>query len=227
MDDCDLTNGLSTENAVKHANNRIQQVETVLAFEDDAHDHTWVVFSTALQDGWLMLQCVDCGLHGVVKNPTKKEWSTAFHAPSKPYQWTQESRIVAQPQVSKGKRYVVRQGPLPKCECYERRGIVEPVGFERFPNELTRPPIHVTSAEREEFDALGCAVIAGQLCSFLFQHYLESFERDTGMTHCSAVKEIANRISRLDRKGMHCSPSIVARLLTEIAIPFQESLAGE
>ena len=34
---------------------------------DNDHDHTWVVFSTEVADGWLMLQCV-----GVVKGPTKK-----------------------------------------------------------------------------------------------------------------------------------------------------------
>ena len=32
--------------------------------------HSWVVFSTALEEGWLMLQCTKCGLHGTVDDPT-------------------------------------------------------------------------------------------------------------------------------------------------------------
>lgn len=55
--------------------------------------HDWVVFSTALAEGWLMLQCVSCGMHGTVDDPSKKEWSDAYHAPSKPYRWKDESRV--------------------------------------------------------------------------------------------------------------------------------------
>jgi hypothetical protein len=29
--------------------------------ERPGHAHEWVVFSTALHEGWLMLQCVDWG----------------------------------------------------------------------------------------------------------------------------------------------------------------------
>lgn len=32
-----------------------------------ACDHKWAVFSTALADGWLMVQCVTCGAHGSVE----------------------------------------------------------------------------------------------------------------------------------------------------------------
>lgn len=43
--------------------------------------HEWVVFSTVLEQSWLMLQCVNCGLHATVDDPSKEEWSEAFHAP--------------------------------------------------------------------------------------------------------------------------------------------------
>ena len=36
------------------------------------------MFSTALQEGWLMVQCVECGLHGTVNDPTKEEWAGSF-----------------------------------------------------------------------------------------------------------------------------------------------------
>lgn len=56
-------------------------------------NHEWVVFSTALQDVCLMLQCLNCGMHGTVDDPTKEEWREAFHAPSNPYRWRDNSRV--------------------------------------------------------------------------------------------------------------------------------------
>ena len=47
----------------------------------------WWVFSTALRDGVLMLTCKKTGAYGIVRDPTKKEWSDAFFAPSNPYRW--------------------------------------------------------------------------------------------------------------------------------------------
>lgn len=55
--------------------------------------HRWVVFSTALMQGSLMLLCLDCGAYGTVDNPTKEEWSAAFHAPSEPYFWNEPERV--------------------------------------------------------------------------------------------------------------------------------------
>lgn len=56
--------------------------------------HEWVVFSTALKECWLMLQCVECGIMGTVEEPTKEEWAEAFHAPSQPYRWLDDARVV-------------------------------------------------------------------------------------------------------------------------------------
>ena len=56
-------------------------------------EHEWVVYSTAINNGWLMLQCVTCGLHGVVTDPTEEEWAVAFNAPTHPYVWTDCDRI--------------------------------------------------------------------------------------------------------------------------------------
>jgi hypothetical protein len=55
--------------------------------------HSWVVFSTAMKEVALMLQCVKCGEFGTVDDPTQEEWKEAFHAPAQPYPWTDESRI--------------------------------------------------------------------------------------------------------------------------------------
>src|SRR5262245_19854259 len=59
--------------------------------------HEWAVFSTALGEGWLMLQCVNCGHHATIEDPSHEEWSEAYHAPSRPYRWCCESRVVLHP----------------------------------------------------------------------------------------------------------------------------------
>lgn len=48
-----------------------------------------------------MLECALTGCFGVVPNPTKGEWSAGFYAPSKPYRWHDESRVV-----------IKREGPV-------------------------------------------------------------------------------------------------------------------
>jgi hypothetical protein len=55
-----------------------QANEAQLSSPSNDHHHTFAVFSTAVADSWLMLQCVDCGLHGTVEDPTSEEWSQAF-----------------------------------------------------------------------------------------------------------------------------------------------------
>lgn len=57
------------------------------------HQHEWVVFSTALQDRALMLECVSCRAFGVVKDPSSEEWAAGYHAPSAPYRWAENDRV--------------------------------------------------------------------------------------------------------------------------------------
>jgi hypothetical protein len=49
--------------------------------------HEWMVFSTAVIECVLMLECAKTGAYGIVRNPTKEEWREAFYAPSDPYRW--------------------------------------------------------------------------------------------------------------------------------------------
>jgi len=49
--------------------------------------YDWWVFSTAIRDGVLMLECSITGSFGIVRDPSKEEWGEAFHAPSNPYHW--------------------------------------------------------------------------------------------------------------------------------------------
>ena len=54
---------------------------------DEMCDHKWIVYSTAVADGCLMLYCEKCDTTATVDNPTKDEWAAAFYAPSNPYRW--------------------------------------------------------------------------------------------------------------------------------------------
>lgn len=54
----------------------------------------WWVYSTAIAPGWLMLYCAKTGATGTVRDPNRNEWNTAFYAPSHPYRWYDETRVV-------------------------------------------------------------------------------------------------------------------------------------
>lgn len=177
-------------------------------------DHEWVVYSTALEDKCLLLQCVECGLAGTVDKPTRKEWKKAFHAPSKPYRWKDTKRI----HVRKHARlHVVRAEYGPRCECLERGVIKVPGAYERFPAEIELPKKPLTVEEREELLHLADVVCKARLCSRLFPFFLDCCQQDTGREATGAVKRVASRLEGLDTKGLHCSPSIVARVLREWA----------
>lgn len=190
---------------------------TANAGPEHEHAHEWVVFSTALGEGWLMLQCVECALHATVEDPSRGEWSQASRAPSKPYRWHDETRVVVQGHRSGNQLYVVRSAEGPRCECYDRRNVLEPGEYERVPIEATRPPIPLSDEDRKELECMAEVVCAGTLCSFLFSFYLQCFERDTGHQPGQAVREVARRIEVADRKGLHCSPSVVGIVLQEVA----------
>jgi hypothetical protein len=70
---------------------------TVVTQSGCAH-HQWVVFSCAYRERALMLHCVKCGVFGTVDDPSREEWSEAFHAPSHPYPWHDESRVTLRPE---------------------------------------------------------------------------------------------------------------------------------
>ena len=72
----------SSEDVCRISNNAAEQC-----------DHEWVVFSTAINDGCLMVQCVNCGSHGSVDDPSADEWNAAFYAPSNPYRWMDYERV--------------------------------------------------------------------------------------------------------------------------------------
>jgi hypothetical protein len=53
----------------------------------------WWVFSTAIANGVLMLECALTGAFGIVRDPTAEEWGAGYSAPSKPYRWLEDGRV--------------------------------------------------------------------------------------------------------------------------------------
>lgn len=174
------------------------------------HEHEWVVFSTFVEDGSLFVQCVDCGAAGTVDDPSRKEWKRAFHAPSRPYRWHDETRIN-----QRGTRslHVIRTIPCQQCECPSRRRA--DAQYERFPAEIVTPEVALTAQEKAELQELADFVRESDLCSYWFPFFVRSYERDTGHCYSPAVHTITDRIERIDQMTLHCSPAVVARALTE------------
>lgn len=188
----------------------------VAATEQCAKGHHWVVFSTAVGDGCLLVQCVDCGLHGTVDDPSKKEWRKAFHAPSRPYRWHDGSRVQVQ-DVPGRRPYVMRTVAGKKCECYSHRRIMEPRDYERVPAEIIRSDLPVTSADREELIELASFVKGTDLCSHFFPYFIQCYEQDTGAAFTRVIHRLAQKIENIDAKGLHFSAPVVARVLWEYA----------
>ena len=174
--------------------------------------HEWVVFSTLIEDRALFLQCVECGLAGTVENPSRKEWKRAFHAPSRPYQWHDESRIHQRDVLP---LHVVRATPCQECDCPNKRRAE--AKYERFPAEIVTPDGPLTTEEASELANLAVFVRGSDLCSGLFPLFVRGYQADTGVTFPKATNAIADRVEKIHRMGLHCSSAVVGRVLQEYA----------
>jgi len=56
-------------------------------------EHEWMVYSTAINQGCLELQCTKCALVGSVNDPTEDEWERAYYADEGPYPWKEIDRV--------------------------------------------------------------------------------------------------------------------------------------
>jgi hypothetical protein len=170
-----------------------------------------------MQERWLMLQCVECGQHATVEEPSLEEWSQAFFAPSRPYLWHDGSRVRFKGDRTPGRFYIMRTGGGQTCECYEQFGVIKPGPYERVPAEITRCTEVLTDDERAELMKLADFVSGTDLCSRFFLLFLQSFQQHTRREVPGAAYRIARRIEEIDAKGLHCSASVVARVLTDYA----------
>ena len=176
--------------------------------------HEWVVYSTALEEGWLMLQCVECGLMGTIENPSKEEWSQAFHASSRPYPWSDEGRVVHK-QIASFR--VIRAIESPECPCPRHSLLPENMAMSEFLVAFGSTTRRSADDVRAELIDLADFVGGSELCSHLLPLFIRSFEADTGQRHSEAMHLIVNRIEKFDLKGLHCSPAVVAKIIRDFA----------
>src|SRR5947209_11816856 len=176
--------------------------------------HEWVVFSTALLDRCLMLQCVECRDWGVVEDPSSEEWSAAFHAASRPYRWCDAARVRV---TGGGKPYVARSPGGKRCDCHARLGRPLPGEYERVPGEIIAQSESLTPQERAELEEQARYVATSYLCRTFYPLFLKGFEQHSGRRYTRAVHRIARRIEEIDGKGLHFSPGVVALVLREYA----------
>jgi hypothetical protein len=178
------------------------------------HGHEWVVYSTALREGWLMLQCVECGAMGTIDDPSPEEWSDAFHAPSRPYAWRDNTRVtdrsVASPRV-------IRAVHGPRCDCPSERSLPENKGYERVPDGIWEHSNRLSDREKAELSDFAEFVGESDLCSRLLPAFTRFIESDTGHLCHQIIHSIVDRIETFDALGLHCSPSVVARTIREYA----------
>lgn len=78
-----------SEEVISHGSKYfIESGEHDFHIQKEPMKNDWWVYSTAIAEGVLMLQCKVTGAKGIVTNPSEEEWNEAYHAPSKPYHWT-------------------------------------------------------------------------------------------------------------------------------------------
>ena len=178
------------------------------------HGHEWVVYSTALREFWLMLQCVGCGAMGTIDDPSTEEWSGAFHAPSRPYRWNDDTRVTERGHAAPR---VIRAVVGPVCDCPSQSAFPECRGYERVPGGIWEHPNGLSNQDRAELKKLADFVGTSDLCSRFLPLFFRSYEGHTGREHSKATHTIIDRIERWGEKGLHCSPSVVARIIREFA----------
>jgi hypothetical protein len=173
-------------------------------------EHEWVVFSTTLAERCLMLNCVKCAMHGSVDAPSEQEWSEAFNAPTRPYRWTDHSRITIR---GPGSLYVIPRMIDAPCECFTSGRRLVPDQYERIIGGILIPEEKPTEADREEFESLSKVILEGQLCSVLLPEFLRSLEAHTGFTPSKNIKRLAHTIESFQSKGLHMSPGAISTIV--------------
>ena len=57
-------------------------------------EHNWWVYSTSVVKRWMLVKCYRCGSSGTVDPKSSDEWAKAYRAPSDPYHWPDNERVV-------------------------------------------------------------------------------------------------------------------------------------
>lgn len=131
---------------------------------------------------------------GTVDDPSSDEWGEAYHAPSKPYAWTDNSRVT------------IRQfGPV----------YVERASDSDTPGKIITSRSPLTEQERSELEILERVVIEGELYGGLFPLYVRSYQDYTGNEVTGAVKRLAAQVEKLVEQRRVFTPAMMAIVIRE------------
>jgi hypothetical protein len=179
-----------------------------------SNGHEWVVYNTALREGWLMTQCVNCGAMETIDDPSPEEWSAAFHAPSRPYHWSDSTRVTER---GYGAPRVIRATHGPRCACPSQQSLPESQGCDRIPGGIWVHPDRLSDEEKAELIDFADFVGESDLCSRLLPAFIRHVESDSAERCYRVIRAIVDRIEEFDFVGLHCSPPVVARIIREYA----------
>ena len=70
-------------------------LSTAQAYAAAECEHDWVVYSTAVEDVVILVECAKCQARGYIAEFEPGEWHQAFWAPSFPYGWRDASRVIS------------------------------------------------------------------------------------------------------------------------------------
>lgn len=105
--------------------------------------------------------------------------------------------------------------PGQSCGC--PRECPTPGEYDRVPGEIGTPQRLLTPEEKNELEELATFVAESNLCSQVFPLFVRSFEHDAGVEHSAAVHDIVDGIERINDKGLHFGPAVVAQVLGDYA----------
>jgi hypothetical protein len=149
-----------------------------------------------------------------VEDPSKEEWSQAFHAPSSPYRWLDESRVV-----EKGFApfRVIRFIDGPSCPCPQQQSRPQDRSYQRLPGGVWFHTDVFSDEVKAELLDLADFVAGSEHCSHFIALFVRCFETDTAARHSEPVHRIISRIEQFDSQGLHCSPAVVAKIIRDFA----------
>jgi hypothetical protein len=176
--------------------------------------HEWVVYSTALAEGWLMLKCVECGAMGTINDPSAEDWSDAYQAPSRPYRWKDGTRIT-----DRGIAFtrIIRAVHNSLCGCPCQRGLPEKRGYDRLTEGIWEHSDHLSDHQKAVLIEFAAFVAESELCSRFLPAFIQSLDADRVHRSNWVIYNLVDRIEQFDAVGLHCSPAVVARIFREYA----------
>ena len=141
-----------------------------------------------------MLNCTACGAMGTVDDPSRDEWASAYEAPSKPYRWTDNSRVRFR-----------QAGPV-----YVERWTSSPTAGKIIASETP-----LTERELKELKLLEDTASEAELDGQLLDGYVHMFQEVSRIQPTRAIEQLTEQFSGLVSQGRVFTPAMLAIVIRE------------